>query len=429
MPILLTQKSAQMKNITLILALLFVGVTASANTPGNAFAPYKYGEAFIFVEGGVEFAVYPNGEFDFHYNPRFLNTSMVHIPNPGRNISYNAGYNYDAFVQYDDFGAVIQIENVPVYYDFYGRLIQAGDVVIRYDHHGRISRVGGMSIRYNRFNQPIRYVGIINHYNTRYVYRPWHQYYTRPHMNYRVVYYEPYRAFYEPVRMNYYQYTTYYQDNNYYYNKSNFYRPGQQVASYNYGRRTTQERDVTPALRSSENVSRTSTPVNTDRAVVRDDNTLSRTAGDNSSYSQDLSRQRSMEQHEAAVRAQRGSVNNSSLNNNSTPVQTRGAVSTNQRRTTIVEPVQTGNSAPNASASPDYTRTVERPQAVIRTSVPRAQSTAVRSSVPAERSAAVQRSTNNPTAVNTRSQNTPVSREVKPTVRETSGTIRSSGRE
>jgi len=427
MPILLTLKSAQMKTITLILALLFVGVTASANTAGNTFAPYKYGEAFIFVEGGVEFAVYPNGEFDFHYNPRFLNTSIAHIPNPGRNISYNAGYNYDAFVQYDDFGAVIQIENVPVYYDFYGRLIQAGDVVIRYDNQGRIARVGGMSIRYNRFNQPIRYVGIINHYNTRYVYRPWHQYYMRPHMNYRVVYYEPYRAFYEPVRMNYFQYNTFYQNNNYYYNKSNFYRPGQQVASYNYGRRTTQERDVTPALRSSENVTRTSTEVNTDKAVVRSNNTISGKAVENSSYSEDLRRQRSIEQHEVAVRARRGSGNNT-VSNAGIPVQTRGAVTTTPNRTSTVDDAQNRVDFNNTSATPVQIRTMERPQAVTRSSVPRAQSTEVRNSVPAERSASMRGSTNNPTAVNTRAQNTPVSRAVKPTVRETSGTVRSSGR-
>ncbi|MEP6261811.1 MAG: hypothetical protein ABJ092_09555 [Gillisia sp.] len=401
-----------MKNITLILALLFVGVTASANTSKSTFAPYNYGEAFIFVEGGVEFAVYPNGEFDFHYNPQFLNTSIVHIPNPGRNISYNSGYNYDAFIQYDDFGAVIQIENVPVYYDFYGRLIQAGNVTLRYDNHGRIVRVGGMNIRYNRFNQPIRYVGMINHYNTRYIYRPWHQYYMRPHQNYRVVYFEPYRAYYEPVRMNYIQYTNYYQNNNYYYNKSNFYRPGQQVASYNYGRRTTTARDLNEVVRSSENVSRNSTAVKTDNASVRNNNTVTRTAAENSTYSttNDVTRQRSMEQHEAAVRAQRGSINTAVV-----PTQTRGAVNTSTRSTTV-DPVQTRSS----TAAPVQTKTVQRPEAVTRTSVPRAQSTAGRSSV--------QRSTNNTTAVNERSQNTPVSRTVKPTVRETSGTVRSSGR-
>src|SRR5690606_37271233 len=124
----------------------------------------------------------------------------------------------------------------------------------------------------------------------------------------------------------------------------------------------------------------------------------------------DVTRQRSMEQHEAAVRAQRGSINTAVV-----PTQTRGAVNTSTRSTTV-DPVQTRSS----TAAPVQTRTVQRPEAVTRTSVPRAQSTAGRSSV--------QRSTNNTTAVNERSQNTPVSRTVKPTVRETSGTVRSSGR-
>jgi hypothetical protein len=126
-----------MKNFTLIVALFFAGWTTYATTTNNILRP-NYGEAFIFIEGGVEFAVYPDGEFDFHYNPRFINTPVVNISHPGYNVSYNAGYNYDAFVQFDDYGAVIQIENVPVFYDYYGRIIQAGNVMINYNNRGNI---------------------------------------------------------------------------------------------------------------------------------------------------------------------------------------------------------------------------------------------------------------------------------------------------
>lgn len=390
-----------MKNITLIIAFLFVGVTASANTYKATGAPYNYGEAFIFVEGGVEFAVYPNGEFDFYYNPRFINTPVRNISHPGTNISYNAGYNYDAFVQYDDYGAVIQIEHVPVYYDFYGRIIQAGDIIIRYDNHGRIARVGGMSIRYNRFNQPVRYVGSINYYNTQYVYRPWHKYYMRPHSNYRVVYYEPYRAYYEPVRMDYFYYNNYYQTNNYYYSKNNFYRPGQQVASYNYGRKTIAERDLKPVLRSSENVTRTPAPNST--ATVRDNSDVNRNSVGNTNYSENISRQRAnIEQHEAAVRAQRG---RSAINNEQ--IQTRSTVNNTSGRGSINNNVQ----APVIN-NPARSTTVERPAAVNRTS---ANSTG-RSSIP-ER-AAVQRTPNDSNGSNVRPQNTPSrSSEIKPATR------------
>lgn len=388
-----------MKNITLIIALLFVGVTATAKTTKATIAPYNYGESFIFVEGGVEFAVYPNGEFDFYYNPRFSNTSLRQIPHPGNNISYNAGYNYDAFVQYDDYGAVIQIEQVPVYYDFYGRIIQAGDVIIRYDHKGRIARIGGMNIRYNRFNQPVRYVGFINHYNTRYVFRPWHNYYMRPHANYRVVYYEPYRAYYEPVRMDYfYYYNNYYQTNNNYYSKNNFYRPGQQVASYNHGRRTTSERELKPVLRSSENVTRTPAPNST--ATVRSNGEISRSEINSSSlYENNRGRERAnIEQHEAAVRAQRGrsllneeSVQNRSSENN---ISRRGSINSTVQNAERVRENHTPINRVNATQS----RAVERPAAVTRGS----QNSTVRSSVP-ER-AAVQNTQNDTSRRNIRTQ-------------------------
>ena len=359
-----TLKNPFMKNLTLIVALFFLGWTASANTSGSIIPSFKnYGEAFIFVEGGVEFAVYPNGEFDFYFDPRFATTSVVHIAPPRHNISYNAGYSYDGFVQYDDYGAVIQIENVPVYYDYYGRIIQAGNVPILYNHAGRVARVGNLQIQYNRFNRPVRYVGFINSFNTHYVYRPWHRYYVRPHSNYRIVYYEPYRAFYEPIRYDYYQFANYYQVNNYYYNKNNFYRPGQQTVSYNYGRRTSAQRDTSPAVRSSENSSRSrvaDTPeVNTGRSSASEGRRTIDTDVTGSSF---RSSER-LEMHENAVRAQRerntsrayvptrsAVTVDTEVNNSSERVQAR----MNSRRSTATEtdfPQQRQSTARRSSSS------------------------------------------------------------------------------
>ena len=404
-----------MKNITLFLALVLTGVSVSANTSKATFAPYNYGEAFIFVEGGVEFAVYPNGEFDFHYNPRFLNTSLMHIPHPNRNISYNAGYNYDAFVQFDDYGAVIQIEHVPVYYDHYGRILQAGDVIIRYNNQGLVTRVGNMQVRYNRFNQPVRYVGVINHYNTRYVYRPWHQYYMRPHTNYRVVYYEPYRAYYEPMRMDYFQYNTYYQTNNYYYNKNNFYRPGQPAVAYNYGRRTSTVRNNTEVVRNSSSVSRN------DTRSIATDNARNSGAVTRSSVNQnnnEVTRERvNMEQHAAAVRAQRGSQEAtpqpvSTTTRRNTEVPTRSSVNTSPRTTPVATQTQAGT-------------TVERPAATTtRAAAPETQSNVGRRSTPQAETA--QRVTPSATV---RSQSVPQRiQEVTPASGESSTSRRAGGR-
>ena len=58
-------------------------------------------------------------------------------------------------------GAIIQIEDVPVYYDVYGRIIQAGEVEISYRNRA-ISRIGGLHIYYNSYGDYDYYTGYIN---------------------------------------------------------------------------------------------------------------------------------------------------------------------------------------------------------------------------------------------------------------------------
>ena len=164
-----------MKKFYLLFTFLILGLSATA--ANTSFESRYQGEAFIFVERGIEFAVFPDGQFDFFFNPRGnFNRVPGHI-----NYSFNSGYNYGPFIQYDDYGAVIQIENVPVYYDYYGRLIQAGRVQIGYNSFGMVNRIGNMFLHYNFYNQITHTSGFINSRNASYVYRPWHDYYVRPY--------------------------------------------------------------------------------------------------------------------------------------------------------------------------------------------------------------------------------------------------------
>lgn len=286
-----------MKNLSFILVLLFFGwsLTASANSKPTT---NYYNNSFIFVEGGVEFAIYPNGEFDFYYNQDFQRGSSVQISSPNVNISYNSGYNYEPYVQYDDYGAVIQIENVPVYYDYYGRITQAGNIFISYNNFGRVARVGQMYVHYNRQHHFSHYSGFINHYNRQYVYRPWHRYYQRPHINVNIVFNRPYRAYYEPHRVSYTQYVTIY--NNHYYAKKNkrknFYRPSDRVASYNYGRRTAYKRDIKPVK------TRSQTKVSSARqTTARDKAYASRNNGKRRIESSNINRKRTVQPNSRAT--------------------------------------------------------------------------------------------------------------------------------
>ncbi|MFD2518821.1 hypothetical protein [Salinimicrobium flavum] len=260
-----------MKNIYLFFAFLMVGFTVQAATAIDDRRGYQ--DAFIFMERGIEFAVYPDGQFDFFYDGR-RGSFPMNMSSRNMNFSFNSGYNYDPYVQYDDFGAVIQIENVPVYYDFYGRIVQAGRVQLSYNHFGMLSRVGNLFLHYNPYNRFTHYSGYINAHNRFYVYRPWHDYYSRPHAGNVVVYHQPYRAYYEPYRVKYSHHKQYYKKN---YSKNyrrSYYSPGEQVASYHRGTRTTAQRDVdysqAPVTTTRSNVNTSNRSTVTQKRQVRD---------------------------------------------------------------------------------------------------------------------------------------------------------------
>ena len=141
-----------------------------------------YGNSFIFNEGGIEFSVFRDGQFDF-YMPNYGPDVSVGINSPGFSLSFNSGFDYNPYVQYDSFGAIIQVENTPIFYDFYGRVNQIGNIFISYNGFNRINRIGGLNVYY-RNNAFWRYDGFINVYNRAYVWRPWHRFYAIPPVNF-----------------------------------------------------------------------------------------------------------------------------------------------------------------------------------------------------------------------------------------------------
>lgn len=196
-----------MKNLVLLFtAILFstTGVFAKSTTEDKVALrnAYRTNNSFIFIENGVTFSVYPDGEFDFYIDNRLNIGANVNI---GRtNVTFNSGFDYSPFAQYDDYGAVIQVENVPIYYDFYGRVNQIGDINVNY-RSGRVNRLGGMNVFYNNRGLFDRHTGYINAYNRNYVYRPFHNYFARPSVGLCLVYSRPYRRYYQPVRYTFHR--------------------------------------------------------------------------------------------------------------------------------------------------------------------------------------------------------------------------------
>ncbi|WP_343486477.1 hypothetical protein [Allomuricauda sp. d1] len=195
-----------MKKFVPILAVLFLtafGAQAAERSEDRLVPNYVrgYGNSFIFVENGVTFSVYPDGEFDFYIDNQVNVGVGARIGNVG--VTFNSGFNYNPFVQYDDYGAVIQVENVPIFYDFYGRVSLIGSVDVWY-RNGRVRRLGGLNVFWNGavFSH---YTGFINRWNRFYVYRPFHRWFARPAVGFCTVWNTPYRRFYTPVRYTWYR--------------------------------------------------------------------------------------------------------------------------------------------------------------------------------------------------------------------------------
>lgn len=254
---------------------MFLGTTATfASTADDKVAErnaYRYNNSFIFLEDGITFAVYPDGEFDFYIDNR--------IGRNRRNVTFNSGFDYSPFAQYDDYGAVIQVENIPVYYDFYGRVSQIGSVDINY-RNGRVNRLGNMFVYYNRRGFYDYHTGFINVYNRSYIYRPFHSFFARPALGFCFVRTTPYRRYYNPFRYTYYNPYRFNRRQQYArigkvhrYNqvrreRSSIYRNDKRVAVRDNARRS--NRTVARnSARGNRNVARSSEARRTDRSTAR----------------------------------------------------------------------------------------------------------------------------------------------------------------
>lgn len=260
-----------MRKLALLVAAFFLSLSplAAAENSKSSISYSGNGEMFTFVERGITFSIFQNGEFDFYINPRQGGQIHAGVNLGGVSLSYNAGYDYDAYVQYDDYGAIVQIEDVPIYYDYYGRVSQAGDVRIRYNNN-RLFRVGGLYIHYNRFGVYSHYTGYINRWNRIYNYHPYHDFFVRPVFNRCIVSFRPYRRWYNPVRYTYFRgrgYDRGYRYRNYRRTGRSFRSIESRVRNNNQGRRIA--RRYNDVRRTNDRVARRNGEVRRNQTVRR----------------------------------------------------------------------------------------------------------------------------------------------------------------
>ncbi|WP_438961412.1 hypothetical protein [Nonlabens sp.] len=326
----------------LLVFLMGIGMSYANVTEEDRFRGNN--NNFIFTEGGIEFAIFPDGQFDFNFlnaGPQF----SAGFHNSNVNVSFNTGFNYDPFVQYDSYGAVIQIENTPIFYDGYGRIIQAGNIFINY-RNGYVNRIGNLNVFYNRPGVIFRTTGFINSFNRYYVYQPWHRFYGVPLANHCIVWNNPYRLNYNPFRFGWDYHRVHWNRPNYYNGRflranvrRNFYRPSDRVnyRSFERGRRDSNGRAIaTRAARRDRNaiatghrtLSRNDSRVTTSRRS--DNNVNSRSTRRNTVATQRTTRAPRAVSNTRTSRNRNNSATTSSSNRNITPAISNRA---NTRRT------------------------------------------------------------------------------------------------
>lgn len=192
-----------MKTTAIFFASLLAGaliVTAAPQTTNHTPShTFNNGNSFIFVENGITFCIFPNGEFDF-----YMENYPYASPSVSTWVSFNGGYNYNPCLQYDDYGAVIQILHTPVFYDFYGRVARIGNIDIQYAGRN-VVQIGGLHIFYNPYGAYSHCNGYVTTYATTYYHKPFYTCFVKPAPQFCMVAYQPYRRYYEPVRYTYYK--------------------------------------------------------------------------------------------------------------------------------------------------------------------------------------------------------------------------------
>ena len=126
--------------------IAFSTTLTNANTVGN----FHRNRTINFVENGVAFSVFTDGNFNYDTD--------VFMYRNGRRFRQNI------IIDRDYRGRINFINNVPIRYNRWNNVTQIGDVFINYNR-GRIINVGHLTISYNHFGEPLFFGNVRNNVN------------------------------------------------------------------------------------------------------------------------------------------------------------------------------------------------------------------------------------------------------------------------
>jgi hypothetical protein len=156
-----------MKKITLLVTVIFLvenAVHAQVRSlTNNCENNLTINQPLAFNERGIDFFVFPNGEFDFNTEP-ISNTEIVY--RKGRpNFNGNVG----VIIEHDNQGRIRRIGNVFLNYDYQNRIKRIGSVYMRYNRYS-LTQIGGMRLLYDRRGNLVNTRGFIKGNGIRYGY-------------------------------------------------------------------------------------------------------------------------------------------------------------------------------------------------------------------------------------------------------------------
>jgi len=162
-----------MKKITLLVAsILLVGNVAKASelnfTDVENRTRFSFDEPIAFVERGIEFFVFPNGDFDFNTRPNDSQGDYF-FKGAGKKgsdkIIERRPVNFGTLIEHDSFGRVRRVGNTFINYDTRDRVSRIGTVYMRYNRFA-LTQIGGLRLEYNRFGEITRMIGKVKGRNT-----------------------------------------------------------------------------------------------------------------------------------------------------------------------------------------------------------------------------------------------------------------------
>lgn len=133
-----------------------------------------------FNERGINFFVFPNGEFDFD-TAKTTDSDMV-FRKGRRNLNADTG----VIIEHDSQGRVRRVGNVFMNYDYQNRIKRIGSVYMKYNRFV-LTHVGGMQLIYDRDKKLINTIGFVKKNDIRYGYCS--NYYENEHSDNATYYY------------------------------------------------------------------------------------------------------------------------------------------------------------------------------------------------------------------------------------------------